>query len=45
MHGELAIGSEAKPYPHKATITLTNNVKDEHIMGIGGRLTAVTAGS
>src|SRR5512147_2491700 len=35
IHGELAIGTEAKPYAHKATITLTNNVKDEQLMGMG----------
>ncbi len=29
VHGELAIGTEAKPYTRKATITLTDNVKDE----------------
>src|SRR5262249_58208470 len=33
VHGELAIGSEAKPYTHKATITLTDNVKGEDVMG------------
>src|SRR5512138_1560478 len=37
VHGELAIGTEASPYTHKATITLTNNVKDEQMMGMGGR--------
>src|SRR4051794_36939046 len=36
LHGELAIGTEAKPHTHKATITLTNNVKDEDIGGMGG---------
>ena len=29
LHGELAIGTEASPHTRKATITLTNNVKDE----------------
>src|SRR5215469_14821572 len=33
LHRELAIGSEAKPYTHKATITLTDNIKDEDVMG------------
>jgi hypothetical protein len=33
LHGELAIGTEAKPYTHKATITLTDNIKDEDVMG------------
>jgi hypothetical protein len=33
VHGELAIGSEAKPYTHNATITLTDNVKGEDVMG------------
>jgi cell migration-inducing and hyaluronan-binding protein len=33
VHGELAIGTEAKPYTRKATITLTDNVKGEDVMG------------
>ena len=45
LHGELEIGTEAKPHTRKATITLTNNVKDEDISGMGGTMTAVTAGS
>ena len=36
VHGELEIGTEAKPHTRKATITLTNNVKDEDISGVGG---------
>src|SRR6185437_13779197 len=36
VHGELEIGTEAKPHTHNATITLTDNVKDEDISGIGG---------
>src|SRR5215469_9444705 len=36
VHGELAIGSEAKPHTHNATITLTDNVKDEDFGGMGG---------
>src|SRR3954464_14306797 len=35
LHGELEIGTEAKPHTRKATITLTNNVKDEDIGGMG----------
>jgi cell migration-inducing and hyaluronan-binding protein len=31
LHGELEIGTEAKPHTRKATITLTDNVKDEDI--------------
>ena len=31
LHGELEIGTEARPHTRKATITLTNNVKDEDI--------------
>jgi cell migration-inducing and hyaluronan-binding protein len=31
LHGELAIGTEAKPHTRKATITLTDNVKGEDI--------------
>ena len=37
VHGELDIGSEAKPFTHKATITLTDNVKDEDPIGMGDR--------
>ena len=33
LHGELVIGTEAKPYMGKATITLTDNVKAENVMG------------
>src|SRR5690349_5858232 len=29
LHGELEIGTEAKPHTRKATITLTDNVKEE----------------
>src|SRR3974377_1132067 len=36
VHGEWEIGTEAKPFTHKATITLTNNVKDEDMSGGGG---------
>src|SRR5437762_12232114 len=31
VHGELEIGTEARPHTRKATITLTDNVKDEDI--------------
>ena len=33
VHGELAIGTEARPHTRKATITLTDNVKGEDVMG------------
>jgi cell migration-inducing and hyaluronan-binding protein len=33
VHGTLEIGTEAKPHTRKATITLTDNVKDEDISG------------
>src|SRR4029079_5627129 len=36
LHGELEIGTEARPNTRKATITLTNNIKDEDITGTGG---------
>ena len=36
VHGELEIGTEAKPHTHKATITLTDNIKDEDFGGMGG---------
>ena len=36
LHGELEIGTEARPHTRKATITFTNNVKDEDVGGMGG---------
>jgi hypothetical protein len=36
LHGELEIGTEAKPHTRMATITLTDTVKDEDMSGIGG---------
>ena len=36
LHGELEIGTEAKPHTRKATITFTDNVKGEDISGTGG---------
>src|SRR5271170_4679162 len=36
VHGELEIGTEAKPHTRNATITLTDNVKDEDMSGTGG---------
>jgi cell migration-inducing and hyaluronan-binding protein len=45
VHGELAIGSEAKPHTRKATITLTDNVKDEQMMGMGDRGIMLSGGT
>ncbi len=42
--GELEIGTEAKPHTKKATITFTNNVKDEDISGTGGTTDRVDRG-
>jgi cell migration-inducing and hyaluronan-binding protein len=36
VHGELEIGTEKAPHTRKATITLTDNVKDEDFGGMGG---------
>ena len=36
LHGELEIGTEAKPHTRKATITLTDNIKGEDFGGMGG---------
>ncbi len=36
VHGALAIGTEARPHTRKATITLTDTVKDEDFSGMGG---------
>ena len=35
--GELEIGTEAKPHTRKATITLTDNVPNEEMAGMGDR--------
>jgi cell migration-inducing and hyaluronan-binding protein len=45
LRGELGIGSEAEPYTHNATITLTDAVPDENINGMGDRGILVVGGS
>src|SRR6187200_309265 len=46
LHGELVIGTEASPYTHKATITLTDNVKGEDVMaGMGDRGIMLSGGT
>jgi cell migration-inducing and hyaluronan-binding protein len=45
VHGELAIGAEAKPHTHNATITLTDTVKDEQLMGMGDRGIMLSGGT
>src|SRR5215471_9421049 len=46
LHGELAIGSEAKPHTRNATITLTNTVKGEDVMaGMGDRGIMISGGT
>jgi hypothetical protein len=45
VHGELEIGTAAKPFTHNATITLTNNVKDEQLMGMGDRGIMLSGGT
>ena len=37
VFGELEIGTEDRPHAANATITLTDNVKDEQLMGMGDR--------
>src|SRR5215510_11255841 len=44
LHGELAIGTEARPHTRKATITLTNNIRGEDIGGMGGAAAPVDRG-
>ena len=44
LHGELEIGTEARPHTRKATITLTDNVKGEDISGVGGTTDKVDRG-
>ena len=45
VHGELEIGTEAKPYTRKATITLTDNVPGEELDGMGDRGIMVAGGT
>ncbi len=45
VHGELEIGTEAKPHTRKATITLTDNVKEEEMAGMGDRGIMVSGGT
>jgi cell migration-inducing and hyaluronan-binding protein len=44
LHGELEIGTEAKPHTRKATITFTDNVKGEDLPA-WVKTTRATAGS
>jgi hypothetical protein len=46
LHGELAIGTEARPHTRKATITFTNTVPDEEPMkGMGDRGIMIMGGT
>jgi cell migration-inducing and hyaluronan-binding protein len=45
LRGELEIGTEARPHTAHATITLTDNVTDENINGMGDRGILIVGGS
>jgi cell migration-inducing and hyaluronan-binding protein len=45
LHGELEIGTEAKPHTRKATITLTDTVRGEAMMGMGDRGIMISGGT
>jgi hypothetical protein len=46
LHGELQIGTAAKPHTRNATITLTDNVKGEDVMGgMGDRGIMISGGT
>jgi hypothetical protein len=45
LHGELEVGTEARPFTRKGTITLTDNVKDEQLMGMGDRGIMLSGGT
>src|SRR5690606_4524760 len=46
LHGELTIGTEAKPHTRKAAITFTDNVKGEDVMaGMGDRGIMISGGT
>ncbi|HEY6456181.1 MAG TPA: G8 domain-containing protein [Steroidobacteraceae bacterium] len=45
LFGELEIGTESQPHTHKATITLTDNVPNEEMAGMGDRGIMVLGGT
>src|SRR5580658_81152 len=45
LFGELEVGTEAQPHTHKATITLTDNVPNEEMAGMGDRGIMVLGGT
>src|ERR1700742_845340 len=45
VHGELEIGTEAKPHTRKATIILTDNVAGEEMDGMGDRGIMIAGGT
>jgi cell migration-inducing and hyaluronan-binding protein len=45
LHGELEVGTEATPHTRKATITLTDNVREESMMGMGDRGIMISGGT
>ncbi|HSM39615.1 MAG TPA: G8 domain-containing protein, partial [Afifellaceae bacterium] len=45
LRGELQIGTESNPHTSNATITLTNNVRDENINGMGDRGILIVQGT
>ncbi|NBS26665.1 MAG: transmembrane domain-containing protein [Gammaproteobacteria bacterium] len=45
VFGELEIGTEDNPHTSNATITLTDNVKDEQLMGMGDRGIMLSGGT
>src|SRR5581483_1160877 len=45
VHGELEIGTEARPHTRKATITLTDNVPGEEMDGMGDRGIMIAGGT
>jgi cell migration-inducing and hyaluronan-binding protein len=45
LRGELEAGTERNPHTRKATITLTNNVPDENINGMGDRGILIVGGT
>jgi cell migration-inducing and hyaluronan-binding protein len=46
LHGELAIGTEARPHTRNATVTFVNNVPNEDVMaGMGDRGIMISGGT
>jgi len=45
VHGRLQIGTEAQPFRHRATVTLTGDAGSPEVMGMGAKVLGVMGGA